>query len=146
MHWCTSSSSAGDLLCPAGLPAEFHQHIGEAAVRAAHAVGYRSAGTVEFIVDVDTQDFFFMEMNTRLQVGFRFRLYRWLFLEGSAALKSANCSHCEAHSHAELNSLQSTRVIDHAWSHLVAGCNFTVKFLHHPAAEQQQKAAFGKHH
>lgn len=43
-------------------------HIGEAAVRAAHAVGYRSAGTVEFIVDVDTQDFFFMEMNTRLQV------------------------------------------------------------------------------
>lgn len=51
-----------------GLPEEFHRHIGEAAVRAAHAVGYRSAGTVEFIVDVDTQDFFFMEMNTRLQV------------------------------------------------------------------------------
>jgi 3-methylcrotonyl-CoA carboxylase alpha subunit len=57
--------------CIAGLPAEFHQHIGEAAVRAAHAVGYRSAGTVEFIVDVETQDFFFMEMNTRLQVGDR---------------------------------------------------------------------------
>jgi 3-methylcrotonyl-CoA carboxylase alpha subunit len=55
-------------LAAAGLPEEFHRHIGEAAVRAAHAVGYRSAGTVEFIVDVDTQDFFFMEMNTRLQV------------------------------------------------------------------------------
>lgn len=53
---------------PAGLPAEFHAHIGEAAVRAARAVGYESAGTVEFIVDVDTQDFYFMEMNTRLQV------------------------------------------------------------------------------
>jgi hypothetical protein len=37
-------------------------------VRAAHAVGYQSAGTVEFIVDVKTQDFYFMEMNTRLQV------------------------------------------------------------------------------
>ena len=47
------------------------RHIGEAAVRAAHAVGYCSAGTVEFIVDVDTQEFYFMEMNTRLQVGGR---------------------------------------------------------------------------
>lgn len=32
------------------------------------AVGYVSAGTVEFIVDVDSGDYFFMEMNTRLQV------------------------------------------------------------------------------
>lgn len=53
---------------PPGLPAEFHTQIGEAAVRAAHAVGYVSAGTVEFIVDVETNDFYFMEMNTRLQV------------------------------------------------------------------------------
>eukprot|EP00877_Chromochloris_zofingiensis_P010017 jgi/Chrzof1/5269/Cz15g20050.t1 len=51
-----------------GLPEQFHRHIGEAAVRAAHAVGYVNAGTVEFIVDVDSQDFYFMEMNTRLQV------------------------------------------------------------------------------
>ncbi|KAI5843433.1 carbamoyl-phosphate synthase L chain, ATP binding domain-containing protein [Morchella snyderi] len=35
---------------------------------AAVAVGYRGAGTVEFIFDNDTGDFFFMEMNTRLQV------------------------------------------------------------------------------
>ena len=39
-------------------------------MRAARAVGYRNAGTVEFIVDTDSaeQQFYFMEMNTRLQV------------------------------------------------------------------------------
>jgi acetyl-CoA carboxylase biotin carboxylase subunit len=39
-----------------------------AAVELARAVGYRSAGTVEFLVDDDSGDFFFMEMNTRIQV------------------------------------------------------------------------------
>ena len=39
-----------------------------AAVALAQAVGYRSAGTVEFLVDDVTGDFFFMEMNTRIQV------------------------------------------------------------------------------
>lgn len=42
--------------------------IGDAAVRAALAVNYVGAGTVEFIMDTVTQEFFFMEMNTRLQV------------------------------------------------------------------------------
>ncbi|KAG2501903.1 hypothetical protein HYH03_000401 [Edaphochlamys debaryana] len=52
-----------------GLPDAFHRSIGEAAVRAAQAVGYVNAGTVEFIVDTDSGgEFFFMEMNTRLQV------------------------------------------------------------------------------
>ncbi len=39
-----------------------------AAHRLACAVNYRSAGTIEYIYDVDTQDFYFLEMNTRLQV------------------------------------------------------------------------------
>ncbi len=41
--------------------------MGEQSVRLAKAVGYRSAGTVEFIVDGD-RNFYFLEMNTRLQV------------------------------------------------------------------------------
>ncbi|KAB2069061.1 hypothetical protein ES319_A08G071900v1 [Gossypium barbadense] len=47
---------------------EFRTHLGQAAVSAAKAVGYHNAGTVEFIVDTKTGHFYFMEMNTRLQV------------------------------------------------------------------------------
>jgi 3-methylcrotonyl-CoA carboxylase alpha subunit len=42
--------------------------IGEAAVQAAKAVGYYNAGTVEFIFDTTSNQYYFMEMNTRLQV------------------------------------------------------------------------------
>lgn len=42
--------------------------MGAAAVSAAQAVGYTNAGTVEFIVDPNTREFYFLEMNTRLQV------------------------------------------------------------------------------
>ena len=42
--------------------------MGEKAVAAARAVGYVNAGTVEFLYDMDTKNFYFMEMNTRLQV------------------------------------------------------------------------------
>ena len=46
---------------------EIRKAMGDAAVRAAAAVGYNSAGTVEFLVDKQN-NFFFMEMNTRIQV------------------------------------------------------------------------------
>lgn len=49
-----------------GLPDGVEEAMGEAAVKAAKAVGYYNAGTVEFIYQDD--DFFFLEMNTRLQV------------------------------------------------------------------------------
>lgn len=47
---------------------ELREAMGTAAVEAAKAVGYVGAGTVEFIVDGASGDYFFMEMNTRLQV------------------------------------------------------------------------------
>ena len=50
-----------------GLSDSLRNQLGEAAVNAARAVGYRGAGTVEFIMDAN-QNFYFMEMNTRLQV------------------------------------------------------------------------------
>jgi acetyl-CoA carboxylase, biotin carboxylase subunit len=46
---------------------ELRKAMGEAAVRAAKAVGYSSAGTMEFLVD-KSNNFYFMEMNTRVQV------------------------------------------------------------------------------
>src|SRR4030095_6328500 len=56
--------------CPSPLVAahpEMRRLMGEAAVRAGGSAGYFNAGTVEFLVDAD-RNFYFLEMNTRLQV------------------------------------------------------------------------------
>ena len=55
-----------------GMPVEVRRAMGQAAVSCAKAIGYQGAGTVEFIVDgskgLRADGFYFMEMNTRLQV------------------------------------------------------------------------------
>ncbi len=49
------------------ISSELRTKMGETAVRAAKAVGYENAGTIEFLLDKD-KNFYFMEMNTRIQV------------------------------------------------------------------------------
>lgn len=50
------------------VPKEVRERMGQVAVKAAKSIGYVGAGTFEFIFDNSTKEFFFMEMNTRLQV------------------------------------------------------------------------------
>ncbi|RPJ50344.1 MAG: acetyl-CoA carboxylase biotin carboxylase subunit [Chloroflexi bacterium] len=50
------------------LDSEMRARMGAAAVAAAQAAGYQNAGTIEFIVDPRRREFYFLEMNTRLQV------------------------------------------------------------------------------
>ncbi|WP_373541180.1 urea carboxylase [Chamaesiphon sp.] len=51
-----------------GIDDNMRSQLYSAAVKLGKAVNYRSAGTVEFIVDADSQEFYFLEVNTRLQV------------------------------------------------------------------------------
>jgi acetyl-CoA carboxylase, biotin carboxylase subunit len=50
------------------VPQEVRAKICNAAATLARSIGYRNAGTIEFIYDNDTADFYFLEMNTRIQV------------------------------------------------------------------------------
>ena len=51
-----------------GLPEQVRAELCEAAVKIAKSIGYYSAGTVEFLLDLDTHEWFFIEMNPRIQV------------------------------------------------------------------------------
>jgi acetyl/propionyl-CoA carboxylase alpha subunit len=55
-------------IAPADLPGDVLEGMYECAIRIARETGYINAGTVEFLVDSRTHEFWFMEMNTRLQV------------------------------------------------------------------------------
>ena len=50
------------------VPRAVRDKICNAAATLAHSIGYRNAGTIEFIYDNDTTEFYFLEMNTRIQV------------------------------------------------------------------------------
>ena len=52
----------------ASVPDDVRKQMGDIAVKAAKSINYEGAGTIEFIFDNKTKEFFFMEMNTRLQV------------------------------------------------------------------------------
>jgi acetyl-CoA carboxylase, biotin carboxylase subunit len=55
--------------CPSPInDADLRARMGEAAINAARAVDYTGAGTIEFLLADGTRDFYFLEMNTRLQV------------------------------------------------------------------------------
>jgi urea carboxylase len=78
---------------PAGLPPELLAGLRADALGLAGAVGYRSAGTVEFVVDADRLDWAFLEVNTRLQVEHGVTelvtgldLVEWMVLEAAGEL------------------------------------------------------------
>jgi acetyl/propionyl-CoA carboxylase alpha subunit len=55
--------------CPApGLSDETRAHMRRDAVKIASSIGYQGVGTLEFLFDADAQQYYFLEMNTRLQV------------------------------------------------------------------------------
>jgi acetyl-CoA/propionyl-CoA carboxylase biotin carboxyl carrier protein len=51
-----------------GISQDLRERIGAAAIRVAKEMGYHNAGTCEFLLDSDGETFYFLEMNTRLQV------------------------------------------------------------------------------
>src|SRR5690606_1942687 len=52
----------------AGITQDLRDRIGAAAIKVAKEMGYTNAGTCEFLLDADGETFYFLEMNTRLQV------------------------------------------------------------------------------
>lgn len=76
-----------------GLTDAQRQGLHDSAVRLMESVSYRNAGTVEFIFDVDAGAFYFLEVNTRLQVEhgvteaiFGVDLVEWMLLQGAGEL------------------------------------------------------------
>lgn len=76
-----------------GLPSETWTALHRAARRLAESVSYASAGTVEFVLDAATNAFYFLEVNTRLQVEhgvteavFGVDLVRWMILQAAGEL------------------------------------------------------------
>ncbi len=138
-----------------GLTPELREQMGAAAVAAARAVGYVGAGTVEFIVEQlgdGEMRFFFMEMNTRLQVEHPvteaitgFDLVEWQLLVASGEALPAKQADLAIHGHAiearicaenpEANFLPATGVMTVArWpEHVAFRRNADAESFHQPA-------------
>ena len=88
---------------PAHLGEAVTEVMREAALRLGRAVGYRSAGTVEFVVDADRDQAAFLEVNTRLQVEHGVTeavtgvdLVEWMVLEAAGELRDLGARHARA--------------------------------------------------
>ncbi|CAM3867027.1 urea carboxylase [Alkalicoccus chagannorensis] len=89
-----------------GLSEQVRADMLESAETLARTAGYRSAGTVEFLYDDDRQQFFFLEMNTRLQVEhgvteeiFGIDLVEWMVEEAAGVLQNLKQRRPEASGH-----------------------------------------------
>ncbi len=83
-----------------GLTGETRERLQAAAILLAKAVNYASAGTVEFIYDDDTRQFYFLEVNTRLQVEHGvteqvtgFDLVQWMILQAAGEMPPLDTFH-----------------------------------------------------
>jgi acetyl-CoA carboxylase biotin carboxylase subunit len=90
----------------AGIDNETREKMGDIAVKAAQAVGYDSAGTIEFLFDQESKEFYFMEMNTRIQVehpvsefitGIDLIKYQILIADGEKLAVKQEDIHCNGH-------------------------------------------------
>jgi urea carboxylase len=90
-----------------GLPEETRKALAETAVRLAESISYLSAGTVEYVLDADTGEFYFLEVNTRLQVEhgvteevFGVDLVEWMIRAACADFDLPKQAELQPHGHA----------------------------------------------
>jgi urea carboxylase len=90
-----------------GLASHTRQALAETAIRLGKSLAYRSAGTVEYVLDANTNEFYFLEVNTRLQVEhgvteevFGVDLVEWMILAAANALQLPEQSSLRQNGHA----------------------------------------------